>query len=128
MQSIRFYAYQDLVWLACTLSFILGLPSFASAVAFTAATSITTIGLYISYGVWDPPASIASRSLFARHPHCPSSNKPRRFQERSFPSGKIFLSCGYNSYYLDLFHLYRLHSTPGQRTPIMSFPPDTLLT
>jgi len=39
------------VWLACTLSFILGLPSFASAVAFTAATSITTIGLYISYGI-----------------------------------------------------------------------------
>ncbi len=38
------------VWLACTLSFILGLPSLGSAVAFSAATSIATIGLYISYG------------------------------------------------------------------------------
>ena len=39
------------VWLACVLSFILGLPSLGSAVAFSAATSIATIGLYISYGV-----------------------------------------------------------------------------
>ncbi|KAF8621430.1 hypothetical protein AX15_007790 [Amanita polypyramis BW_CC] len=39
------------VWLACTLSFILGLPSLGSSVAFTAATSIATIGLYISYGI-----------------------------------------------------------------------------
>lgn len=38
------------VWLACTLSFILGLPSLGSSVAFSAATSIATIGLYISYG------------------------------------------------------------------------------
>ena len=40
------------VWLACTLSFILGLPSLGSSVAFAAATSIATIGLYISYGVY----------------------------------------------------------------------------
>ncbi|KAL0567964.1 polyamine transporter tpo5, partial [Marasmius crinis-equi] len=39
------------VWLACTLSFILGLPSLGSTVAFSAATSIATIGLYISYGI-----------------------------------------------------------------------------
>ncbi|TFK20172.1 APC amino acid permease [Coprinopsis marcescibilis] len=39
------------VWLACTLSFILGLPSLGSVVAFSAATSIATIGLYISYGI-----------------------------------------------------------------------------
>ncbi|KAF7986843.1 hypothetical protein HWV62_12554 [Athelia sp. TMB] len=39
------------VWLACTLSFLLGLPSLGSAVAFSAATSIATIGLYISYGI-----------------------------------------------------------------------------
>lgn len=38
------------VWLACTLSFLLGLPSLGSSVAFSAATSIATIGLYISYG------------------------------------------------------------------------------
>jgi hypothetical protein len=39
------------VWLACMLSFILGLPSLGSSVAFSAATSIATIGLYISYGM-----------------------------------------------------------------------------
>ena len=42
------------VWLACTLSFILGLPSLGSSVAFSAATSIATIGLYISYGTRFP--------------------------------------------------------------------------
>ncbi|KAH6902590.1 APC amino acid permease [Coprinopsis sp. MPI-PUGE-AT-0042] len=39
------------VWLACALSFILGLPSLGSTVAYSAATSIATIGLYISYGI-----------------------------------------------------------------------------
>lgn len=39
------------VWLACTLSFILGLPSLGSSVAFSAATSIATIGLYVSYAI-----------------------------------------------------------------------------
>lgn len=38
------------VWLACFLSFLLALPSLGSSVAFAAATSIATIGLYISYG------------------------------------------------------------------------------
>lgn len=38
------------VWLSCLLAFLLGLPSLGSSVAFSAATSITTIGLYISYG------------------------------------------------------------------------------
>ncbi|KAJ3892548.1 APC amino acid permease [Lentinula edodes] len=55
----KFFAYVNTswrspirtVWLACTLSFILGLPSLGSAVAFSAATSIATIGLYISYAV-----------------------------------------------------------------------------
>jgi amino acid transporter len=37
------------IWLAATLSFILALPSLGSSVAFAAATSIATIGLYISY-------------------------------------------------------------------------------
>lgn len=34
-----------------TLSFLLALPSLGSSVAFSAATSIATIGLYISYGL-----------------------------------------------------------------------------
>ncbi|KAJ3999390.1 APC amino acid permease [Lentinula boryana] len=55
----KFFAYVNTkwkspirtVWLACTLSFILGLPSLGSTVAFSAATSIATIGLYISYAI-----------------------------------------------------------------------------
>jgi amino acid transporter len=39
------------IWLAATLSFILSLPSLGSSVAFAAATSIATIGLYISYSI-----------------------------------------------------------------------------
>ena len=39
------------VWLAAFLSFCLALPSLGSTVAFAAATSIATIGLYISYGI-----------------------------------------------------------------------------
>ncbi|KAG9225370.1 hypothetical protein CCMSSC00406_0006243 [Pleurotus cornucopiae] len=49
------------VWMACTLSFILGLPSLGSSVAFSAATSIATIGLYISYGI-----PIALRVIYRR--------------------------------------------------------------
>ncbi|KAF8516892.1 APC amino acid permease [Gautieria morchelliformis] len=50
------------VWLAVTLCFILGLPSLGSSVAFSAATSIATIGLYISYGI-----PIALRVLYRRN-------------------------------------------------------------
>jgi amino acid transporter len=39
------------VWLAAFLAFCLALPSLGSSVAFGAATSIATIGLYISYGI-----------------------------------------------------------------------------
>ncbi|KAL8725615.1 MAG: hypothetical protein Q9166_007250 [cf. Caloplaca sp. 2 TL-2023] len=39
------------IWLAATLSFLLAIPSVGSTVAFSAATSIATIGLYISYGL-----------------------------------------------------------------------------
>ncbi|KAI0912367.1 amino acid/polyamine transporter I [Ustulina deusta] len=47
----RFKSPIRAVWLAATLSFILALPSLGSSVAFAAATSIATIGLYISYGI-----------------------------------------------------------------------------
>lgn len=47
----RFRSPVRAVWLAATLSFILALPSLGSDVAFAAATSIATIGLYISYGI-----------------------------------------------------------------------------
>ncbi|KAH7906726.1 amino acid/polyamine transporter I [Hygrophoropsis aurantiaca] len=55
------------VWLACTLSFLLALPSLGSAVAFSAATSIATIGLYISYAI--PIAlRVVYRKRFVRGP------------------------------------------------------------
>lgn len=47
----RFRSPVRTIWLAATLSFILALPSLGSTVAFSAATSIATIGLYISYGL-----------------------------------------------------------------------------
>jgi amino acid transporter len=47
----RFRSPIRTVWLAATLSFCLALPSLGSSVAFAAATSIATIGLYISYGI-----------------------------------------------------------------------------
>lgn len=46
----RFRSPIRTVWLAATLSFLLAIPSLGSSVAFTAATSIATIGLYLSYG------------------------------------------------------------------------------
>ena len=49
--DVRFRSPTRAVWLAATLSFILALPSLGSSVAFAAATSIATIGLYISYGL-----------------------------------------------------------------------------
>ena len=47
----RFRSPTRAVWLAALLSFCLALPSLGSSVAFSAATSIATIGLYISYGL-----------------------------------------------------------------------------
>lgn len=47
----RFQSPVRTVWLAASLSFLLAIPSLGSSVAFTAATSIATIGLYISYGL-----------------------------------------------------------------------------
>ena len=47
----RFSSPIRTVWLAAFLAFLLAVPSLGSAVAFSAATSIATIGLYISYGI-----------------------------------------------------------------------------
>ncbi|KAL8715407.1 MAG: hypothetical protein Q9220_000740 [cf. Caloplaca sp. 1 TL-2023] len=47
----RFRAPIRTIWLAAFLSFLLAIPSLGSSVAFSAATSIATIGLYISYGL-----------------------------------------------------------------------------
>jgi amino acid transporter len=47
----RFQSPIRTIWLGATLSFCLALPSLGSTVAFAAATSIATIGLYISYSL-----------------------------------------------------------------------------
>lgn len=47
----RFRSPVRTVWLAASLAFLLAIPSLGSTVAFQAATSIATIGLYISYGL-----------------------------------------------------------------------------
>lgn len=47
----RFKAPIRTIWLAAFLAFLLAIPSLGSSVAFSAATSIATIGLYISYGL-----------------------------------------------------------------------------
>lgn len=47
----RFRSPVRTVWLAAFLAFCLALPSLGSSVAFSAATSIATIGLYISYAM-----------------------------------------------------------------------------
>ncbi|KAJ3818710.1 amino acid/polyamine transporter I [Lentinula raphanica] len=80
----KFFAYVNTrwkspirtVWLACTLSFILGLPSLGSAVAFSAATSIATIGLYISYAI-----PIALRVIY----HADFTRGPFHLGAFSFP-------------------------------------------
>lgn len=49
--STRFSAPIHTIVLAAFLAFLLAIPSLGSTVAFSAATSIATIGLYISYGL-----------------------------------------------------------------------------
>ncbi|KKA19601.1 hypothetical protein T310_6411 [Rasamsonia emersonii CBS 393.64] len=52
----KYHSPTRTVWLAAFLAFCLSLPSLGSEVAFSAATSIATIGLYISYAL---PIAIA---------------------------------------------------------------------
>jgi amino acid transporter len=47
----RFRSPIRTIWLAAFLAFLLAVPSLGSSVAFAAATSIATIGLYLSYGL-----------------------------------------------------------------------------
>lgn len=47
----KFQAPIRTIWLAAFLAFCLALPSLGSSVAFSAATSIATIGLYVSYAI-----------------------------------------------------------------------------
>lgn len=65
--DVRFKSPTRTVWLAAFLAFCLSLPSLGSSVAFSAATSIATIGLYISY-VLPVVAAILWPSKFTKGP------------------------------------------------------------
>ncbi len=83
-------ANKKVVWLACTLSFILALPSLGSSVAFSAATSIATIGLYISYGT----RSFCGISVLTAHLPAPTIGIPialRVFYGKHFKRGPFHL-------------------------------------
>ncbi|KZV67015.1 APC amino acid permease [Peniophora sp. CONT] len=91
------------VWLACTLSFCLGLPSLGSTVAFSAATSIATIGLYISYAV--PVAlRLIYRKQFKRGP----------FHLGPFSYPVAFLAVGWVSFIAIVFILPELYPVDSQ--------------
>jgi len=62
----RFRSPIRTIWLAAFLSFLLAIPSLGSSVAFAAATSIATIGLYISYGIPILIGLIYQREFIAR--------------------------------------------------------------
>jgi amino acid transporter len=98
------------VWLACTLSFILGLPSLGSAVAFSAATSIATIGLYISYGMYNlkPMCHLLVLKTHFRYSCCPPSDLPRRLQAGSFLPWPVLISGRNQHCCVDRIHLHRL--------------------
>ncbi|GAB5589672.1 polyamine transporter tpo5 [Umbelopsis nana] len=55
------------VWLSVTVAALLGLPSLGNATAFSAITSVATIGLYISYSV-PIAAKLLNRKQFHRGP------------------------------------------------------------
>ncbi|KAJ2956474.1 hypothetical protein NQZ79_g7653 [Umbelopsis isabellina] len=55
------------VWLSVTVAAILGLPSLGNATAFSAITSVATIGLYISYAI-PIAAKLMNKKQFRRGP------------------------------------------------------------
>lgn len=106
------------VWLACTLSFILGLPSLGSSVAFSAATSIATIGLYISYGMFlyhllrmFDIGLKEFRAFSTSHPNCIESHQSSELRPRSLPPRILLLSCRAHCCPLDHIHLHRIYTT-----------------
>lgn len=81
------------VWLSCLLAFLLGLPSLGSSVAFSAATSIATIGLYISYGTpsFCPAARSSLNSLFTAIPIALRVIYAEKFVRGPFHLGRLSL-------------------------------------
>ncbi len=90
-ETLRFLFDFIPVWLVCVLSFILGLPSFGSSVAFSAATSIATIGSYISYGTQFQLPNLLlllTNHLYPsdRNSHCPTRHIRGAICARTIPS------------------------------------------
>lgn len=96
------------VWLACFLSFCLGLPSLGSTVAFSAATSIATIGLYISY-VRIRTCSSAFSHSFPGHPNRPARDISRQVCPWALPPRRFLVSRGLDRRRVDRVHLHRVH-------------------
>jgi hypothetical protein len=113
-----------LVWLACTLSFILGLPSLGSSVAFSAATSIATIGLYISYGTQFQhlkcPSFVYTNHLIThRNPHRPPRHLRGSIYTRTVPPWQVLAPNRDRRRALDRFYIDCLlppGAQPGQLT------------
>jgi len=103
------------VWLACTLSFILGLPSLGSSVAFSAATSIATIGLYISYGIiFSSPSKLWTQTTLDSYPSSAACNIQRQIRSGSIPSRSFLISGCHFSGSVDRFHIYRVCTSSGE--------------
>ena len=110
-----------LVWLACTLSFILGLPSLGSSVAFSAATSIATIGLYISYGTqFQLPKCFSpctNHLITHRNSHRPPCHLRGSIYTRTISPRQVLVSNRNRRCSLDRLYIDRLlppRALPGQ--------------
>ena len=99
----RFRSPIRTVWLACLLSFLLAVPSLGSTVAYAAATSIATIGLYISYGL---PILIGMVNP-AGFIHGP-------FNLRSFSRPVAFIACLWIGFMTIVFCLPQLNPVNSQ--------------
>ena len=91
------------IWLAAFLAFCLALPSLGSTVAFSAATSIATICLYLSYGVPIFVGMIYHRDF-----------KKGPFNLRGFSRPIAVVACGWICFITIIFCLPELNPVNSQ--------------
>lgn len=91
------------IWLAAFLAFLLAVPSVGSTVAFSAATSIATIGLYISYGI-PILIGLVNPKGFIRGP----------FQLGKFSRPVAMVACGWIGFITVIFCLPELNPVNSQ--------------
>ena len=97
------------MWLAVTLGFILGLPSLGSSVAFSAATSITTIGFYVSYGTDTHFSLNLCMSHKLRYTYRTPRLLPSQLHQGTVPPWILLFAHFYHRGSLDHVHLHRPH-------------------